>query len=224
MSKQKMAARFVSVIARTRRRLQTLAFAVLYRFGGRVYDSLTVLLFGDSWDRWRQMIVPLIGEGPVLDLGCGTGMLVARLAELGYHVVGIDREPSMLARATDHTVRDGHVVRADATCLPFAGDRFQTCVATFPSSFIFEMETLDEVARVLAPGGRFAVVLTGQTDRYVWWRLPIRLLLRLFYGDSRDSEIPNERLLRHPLMSGEWKWLADGDDKALLWVATREGS
>jgi SAM-dependent methyltransferase len=38
-------------------------------------------------------------EGTVVDLGCGTGILAARLAEAGYEVVGLDLSPAMLARA-----------------------------------------------------------------------------------------------------------------------------
>jgi SAM-dependent methyltransferase len=35
----------------------------------------------------------------ILDAGCGTGRVAIRLAELGYHCVGVDSDPSMLAEA-----------------------------------------------------------------------------------------------------------------------------
>jgi trans-aconitate methyltransferase len=38
---------------------------------------------------------------PILEMGCGTGRLVAALAQRGYRVIGLDRDTAMLARAKD---------------------------------------------------------------------------------------------------------------------------
>jgi len=37
--------------------------------------------------------------GPVLEIGCGSGRLLAPLARAGYEVTGVDQSPEMLARA-----------------------------------------------------------------------------------------------------------------------------
>ncbi len=50
-----------------------------------------------------------IGDGPILELGCGTGRVLFPLAEAGHHVVGLDSSEAMLdvARAL---VRDDHEI------------------------------------------------------------------------------------------------------------------
>lgn len=204
-----------------RTRIRSLAFASLYRFGGRIYDPFTRLLFGGAWDRWRRMALPLVGDGPVLDIGCGTGVLVAVLALQGHRVVGIDRAQSMLASARRRAGSRGRLVRASASSLPFKAESFQTCLATFPAEFIVQPDTLAEIGRVLRPGGKLAVVLTGQTDDDVGWRLPIHMLLRFFYGSQTNQSIPDALQLSHPSFNGELKWMVQEQDRVLVWTAIK---
>ncbi len=221
MSKQMWFSDRANLKSRARRRLQIIVFASLYRFGGSIYDALTVFLFGNSWDRWRQASLRQFSTGPVLDIGCGTGVLVSSIADLGYQVVGIDRQSSMLVRASHRAKARGRVVRADASALPFRTASFRACVSTFPAGFIFDRATLDEVARILMPDGRFVVVITGQSDSAPWLRAPIRLILRLFYGPQKEVKTPGDELLGHPELQGTWTWDSVGADHALMWVATR---
>ncbi len=222
MSKREAVTLRTGVVERLRRRVQALAFAYLYRFGGRIYDPLTRLLFGSAWDRWRRMVLPFVVDGPVLDLGCGTGALVAAIALEGHGIIGIDREPSMLARASRRAGSRGRLVRADASHLPISAGSFRTCVATFPSAFILAPETLDEIARVLKPDGIFVVVLSGQTTQNAWWRMPIQVFLRVFYGPRMTRATPETSVLAHPLFDGEWRWIAMDQDRALVWFARRK--
>lgn len=51
----------------------------------------------------------LLGGRPtrILDLGCGPGLYVARLARLGHECVGVDYAPASIAYAEDHAKREG---------------------------------------------------------------------------------------------------------------------
>jgi ubiquinone/menaquinone biosynthesis C-methylase UbiE len=95
----------------------------------------------------------------VLDLGCGTGQLADRVARelAGVRVVGCDFSRGMLAEAAA-TGRGAQWVQASALDLPFREERFDAVVCTeafhwFPD----QRRALDEIRRVLAPGGRLLV-------------------------------------------------------------------
>lgn len=204
-----------------RRRVQNVAFALLYRFGGRIYDPLTRFLFGGAWDRWRSSVIPFLPIGTILDVGSGTGSLVSVLNPKGYVAFAIDREPSMLRRSRLLPDARTRIIRGDAGALPFRNATFDACVATFPSRFVLERNTLDEVSRVLRPGGTFAIVLSGYTDDWPLRRRPIRLALRLFYGQRDAERLPAADLIAHPALAGEWRWLSHGQDHVLFWIGTR---
>jgi SAM-dependent methyltransferase len=106
--------------------------------------------------------------GPLLELGCGTGRVLVPLARDGHQVVGIDVARSMLARAAGRAAKLPRAARArialaaaDMRALPFARARFALVVAPFNAFQHLYTRTdvaacLDEVRRVLQPGGRFA--------------------------------------------------------------------
>lgn len=95
----------------------------------------------------------------LLDLGCGTGQLAARLqGELhGARVVGCDFSAGMLARAAERS-RRVRWVRGDALRLPFAAASFDAVTTTEAFHWFPDQQgVLRECRRVLAPGGRLLV-------------------------------------------------------------------
>ena len=139
------------------------------------------------WFRgFRRFVRPLIAEaarsrGPlrILDCGCGTGNNLLLLREYGPSV-GIDITWSGLAYARDRGERQ--VARASATSLPFLREQFDL-VTSFDVLYAFddvmEKDALDEMYRVLRPGGHLIVnvaalkaltgnhsVLGGEVRRY----------------------------------------------------------
>lgn len=99
-----------------------------------------------------------------LDVACGPGNTTRRLrgAYSGGVVVGLDYAPGMLARATADTYDDGIAyVRGDAHRLPFA-DGSLDLVSCLGALYLVEdpFRVVDELLRVLAPGGRIALLTT----------------------------------------------------------------
>lgn len=92
----------------------------------------------------------------VLDLGCGKGRFSRRIAGTGAEVVGVDLSAAMLSRASGHGVVRA---RASATCLPFPDAAFDAVVAIETLEHVGNLAlALDEIRRVIRPGGRAIVV------------------------------------------------------------------
>lgn len=102
-----------------------------------------------------------VGEGPVLEVGVGTGVVALGLARRGRAVVGVDVAGAMLARAARRL--GPRVARADARRLPVATGSIAHAVSVWVIHAVEEPERLfDEVARALRPGGRYLVCPTNR--------------------------------------------------------------
>jgi ubiquinone/menaquinone biosynthesis C-methylase UbiE len=86
-----------------------------------------------------------------LEVGCGTGLILERVAAVAREAQGIDLSPGMLEKARERglTVRE-----APATKLPFDDARFDLVYSFKVLAHVPEIEVaLAEMARVCAPGG-----------------------------------------------------------------------
>ena len=98
-----------------------------------------------------RLCAPLLGEGRVLDLGCGVGHSFTELAP--RESVGVDVDPRALAGQD----RETHV--ADMRRLPFAAGSFASVISVHSIEHVPDPErAMAEVVRVLAPGGRAVFV------------------------------------------------------------------
>jgi SAM-dependent methyltransferase len=97
----------------------------------------------------------------VLEVGCGTGDLAARIvAELACEVVAVDQSAEMVAAARGRGV-DARV--GDLQRLPFSDGGFDCAVAAWMLYHVADLDRgLGELARVLAPGGRLVAVTNGR--------------------------------------------------------------
>ncbi len=107
-------------------------------------------------------MLSLSGPERVLDVGCGPGNFTRSFAGAapGGLVIGLDASRTMLARAVAQTTEDNVAyVRGDAADLPFDDAAFDA-VCCFAALYLIEhpMRALDEIVRVLAPGGRIALL------------------------------------------------------------------
>ncbi len=127
----------------------------------------------------------------VLDVGCGTGELLARLVRDGAVATGVDPSPPMAARARADNpgvpVADG-----DAEHLPFADDAFDVVLALNVVHLADDTAAaLAEISRVLAPGGR--VGLASWAERA---RQDLDLVERAVAAAYEEDPVPDEPLRR----------------------------
>ncbi len=123
-----------------------------------VYDEMVIDACHHRWaahlhELWRS---DETGVHTVLDLCCGTGLMSAELVALGYRVVGVDRSPSMLARARRLLGPDAVLVRQALPELTIDAG-FDAVVSTFDGlNYLNPTElvaALSAVACRLRPGG-----------------------------------------------------------------------
>ena len=130
----------------------------------------------DAYDRGRptyprEAAAWLVGDEPVtvLELGCGTGKLTAQLVALGHDVHATDPDPAMLA-ILERDLPDVRRSVAAAEEIPLA-DRSVDVVVCAQAFHWFELDrALPEIARVLKPGGRLALVWNERNERIPWVR------------------------------------------------------
>lgn len=129
------------------------------------YDVGVRMLFGPFWRRWQDTVLPF-AQGRVLEVGCGTGVLLQRLACRG-EAVGVDVSDGMLKKAAARLGErgTGKLVRADAQRLPFKDGSFDSTVSTFALTAVPDLDVaLAEMVRVIRDGGRLVVVSVGDPE------------------------------------------------------------
>jgi ubiquinone/menaquinone biosynthesis C-methylase UbiE len=132
--------------------LQRLFFAPVHRAMGRALDPRN--------------------EDRILDVGCGTGILTATLAERSAEVVGVDPAPRMISKANGGRSGTGAwFLVASAESLPFPDASFDGATASLTVHHWEDAERgLIEIARVLRPGARLAIAemdLPGPVRRFL---------------------------------------------------------
>ncbi len=120
--------------------------------------------------RIARLLLGLAPGDRVLDIACGPGnfsrAFAATVGESGL-VVGLDASRTMLERGAADLRRSGRtnlsLIRGDAEALPFVDDSFDgVCCFAALHLFADPFAGLDEMARVLAPGGRIALMTSVQ--------------------------------------------------------------
>lgn len=125
------------------------------------YDRLNRLFSFGLDQYWRRVTVRAVrvtAQDRVVDLACGTGDLSALAARTGARVVGVDFSGTMLAGARRRGI-DALFVQADASFLPIPSQWATVVLSGFAlRNFVSIPVVLAEAARVLAPGGRLALL------------------------------------------------------------------
>jgi ubiquinone/menaquinone biosynthesis C-methylase UbiE len=106
----------------------------------------------------------------VLDIGCGTGRLLDRIAKVlpAARLVGLDRSEGM-AVATRHLRPQLLIERGSAEALPHSSACFDAVVTTISfHHWSDKIGAIAEVFRVLRPGGLFALTDMSVDDLPLW--------------------------------------------------------
>ena len=122
------------------------------------YDLLNKLMSLGQEQNWRRRAIKELPPGRLLDLGTGTGAALPALD--GFEVVGLDPEPQMLAAnpISEKVVGFGE-------SLPFLDDSFDAVFSAYVFRNLTSVDdTLGEIARVLRPGGKAAIVDLGRPE------------------------------------------------------------
>jgi 2-polyprenyl-3-methyl-5-hydroxy-6-metoxy-1,4-benzoquinol methylase len=99
-------------------------------------------------------------RGHVLDVGCGEGLLMQRLAGVSRNVVGVDADPFAVWRACERLQSTANASVERVGFEDFAADQRSFDVITFVASIhhLPLRESLHKARRMLKPGGELAIV------------------------------------------------------------------
>jgi SAM-dependent methyltransferase len=118
-----------------------------------------------------------------LDMGCGAGRHAFEMYRRGADVIAFDQDADELARVRElfvamheaGEVPDGaeaDVKEGDALALPFADDEFDRVVAAEILEHVpADIQAIDELVRVLRPGGTIALTVPRWLPEVICWKL-----------------------------------------------------
>ena len=165
-------------------------FNLLYHRFAWAYDWVADLVSNGRWKTWVYTVLPYLDEASVLELGFGPGHLQSAYSIEGGVIFGLDDSWQMLRQANRNLSKDNqanNLVYGLAQNLPFRDRSFPVVVSTFPSGYIYEVQTLMQVWRVLEDDGQLIILpaawITGTSipDRFASWLFTVT-------GESPDPE------------------------------------
>jgi SAM-dependent methyltransferase len=148
------------------RLMRSRAVPLIYqRFWRPVAGRFLMGVTGPGTEEEHRIALAMLSISPgerVLDVACGPGNFTRDFALASGHglVVGVDSSATMLGVAVrDNPMGNAAYVRGDACDLPFRDESFDA-VCCFAALYLIEepMRALAEIVRVLAPGGRVALM------------------------------------------------------------------
>ena len=147
----------------------------------RRYETLAELLGLGQYRRWRRALsdaVTAARPSVVLDVATGPGGVALEIeARTGADVTGLDLTEAMLRHATTVVAREGRsdrirFVLGRGEQLPFRDATFDAVSFTYLLRYVTApAATIDELCRVLAPGGILASIEFGVPAGPVWFPL-----------------------------------------------------
>jgi SAM-dependent methyltransferase len=147
---------------------------------GREYDAIADRIAAD-------------GRRHVLDWGAGHGQMTARLLQRGIDVTAFDYVPDLPPGRRPLTHADAEVDHSpDPVALPYPDGAFDTVLSCGVLEHVADPDgSLDEIHRILAPGGRVYVYKLPNRHSYLEW---LARRLGLYY----HGQAPHDRVYTEP--------------------------
>ena len=166
------------------------------------------------WKRKMARLVALGESEQALDVCCGTGDLIVRLAKRGGRVAGVDMNGAMLnvarRRLAKCNIDRSRLYQTDALQLPFGDGQFDVVTIAYGLRNLADYKIgLQEIFKVLKPGGRLAILDFGKPPnrfvrglyyQYLRWALPV--FGWLFCGSASAYAYILDSLEKYPAQSG----------------------
>lgn len=167
-----------------------------------LYDAIsrTAALSVGGEEHFRHLALQgltICPETKVLDLCCGSGQTTRFLVQYSQEVIGLDASPRSLKRAQEN-VPEAEYVEAWAEAMPFPENQFDlvhTSVALHEMTPEQLQQILQEVYRVLKPGGIFALVDFHPPTNPLYW--PGVALFLLLFETKTAWQFVKTDLLQH---------------------------
>ena len=166
------------------------------------------------WDPAYAAVADLLGESsrPILDIGCGVGLLAAYLRECGcrQRILGIEPDASKVRIANERVAGTYPLLEfrvGDARCLPeFSGDIVMLDVLHYMGPDA-QRSALEQIASRISPGG---CALIRTTFRDGSWRYYATLLEETFVRVSGwirggSCHFPTREAVTAPFLGPQWK-------------------
>jgi ubiquinone/menaquinone biosynthesis C-methylase UbiE len=209
-------------------RLIKFGFHLLYYQLAWMYDLIAWSVSFGQWADWRRLALPFLRPGPTLELAYGTGAFLVDMYQAGYTPVGIDLSPYMArltARRLHRHLLPLRLNQARAQALPFPSAHFINVVATFPTDYIMQPDTLAEIQRVLTDSpekpGQLVIVFEGHL-RGPW---PLRPFIEWLYHITDQRSLPPAKPLHQFAAHGftaRWQTVEQNGALAHLLIAQKQ--
>ena len=167
---------------------------------GRIIGRAMVKDTASSNDRCLELL-ELTVPRTVLEVGFGQGRTTAKLARQGHRVVGVEVSDTMVNQATARNrraCREGRteLVGGNGITIPFETDTADSAFTAHTIYFMAEPHTtVNEIARILKPGGRLVVACrVGDDEMPAWmdrtvYRIPTIEQIREILGSAGFEQV-----------------------------------
>ena len=184
------------------RGLTKLGFYLLYHQLAFTYELVAWLVSFGQWAAWRRLALLKMQPGPTLELAYGTGVFFLDMLAAGHRPVGLDRSPYMAQQAGRRLRHQNYALplcQAQAQAIPFPSGHFVNVIATFPTDYMLQPDTLTEIKRVLritdpTEDSRSQLIIVAEGLLRGPW--PLRPLINWLYKITNQRSVSPEQPLK----------------------------